>query len=574
MRKIKYMMALLVCAGIAHAGIITPTTVTYTGTAAELLGNGLDDETNIINGNGLAEALAPDGTNLGTVTHANVNFTDNAWTTTDPNGPASDFFSNNTATVIFKFDLGGTFTDIDTFVAWGYHFGTFNGNSASNVTLDFSTDGGLTVASSQTIAVPFAAAVNLATIVKLTPVNANFITMTVNDNHYGDVRGGDRVGISEIRFGSNLTTPVLPPSILSFSASPSTVTNGGTTTLSWMTANADTVSFDQGIGSVPASGSTQLVVNAETTYTLTATSAVGSTNTSATVTIQEEVRGIIIQPTALISEELVFNSAETTIDNTRMISEVNNGDSLTSALAAYHDFGSGYNGSYVSVDRNGVADFFEDGETSPVNLVYELTSTGDTALDGIVLWNYENTGGGPTAVGNHLRTVEVRVNTEADGSSSFNGPATTITLLPVTDGDSIATNDLGGVNSAQYFRLPAMNGRYVQLSLTDNYLGFQDITSGGDRVGFGEVRFVSGSGHIADPIGAIMISGPIAITGGQGMVISWDTSDGQEYNVQYKNNLIIDSDWTTFISLTGTGGGVTVTSTVDQVQSFYRVVTP
>ena len=84
------------------------------------------------------------------------------------------------------------------------------------------------------------------------------------------------------------------------------------------------------------------------------------------------------------------------------------------------------------------------------------------------------------------------MNTDAQGGVTFAGAATTVTLKPVTDGDADPLNDLGGVNSAQGFALDAVTlGRYVQLSITDNSVGFQDITGGGDRVGLSEVRFAS-----------------------------------------------------------------------------------
>jgi hypothetical protein len=197
---------------MAHAAIIVPTGVTYTGTAPDIGGSGLNDPNGIINGSGLSEALTD--ANLATVTHAAVGFNGNAWTTTDPGGFPSDFFAATTGTVVFEFDLGST-TPVGTFASWGYHFGAFNGNSISDVTLDFSTDGGTTIDSSQTITVPFGATFDASTIVPLTPTTANFITMTVNDNHYdpaNEAAGGDRVGLAEIAF----STEVIPePATLS-----------------------------------------------------------------------------------------------------------------------------------------------------------------------------------------------------------------------------------------------------------------------------------------------------------------------------------------------------------------------
>jgi len=95
--------------------------------------------------------------------------------------------------------LGDTFT-VDKFVSWGYKSGGPNGNSISSVRLDFSTDGGSSVDSSQTVDVAFPTSdAILPDIVALIPTDANFITMEVLDNYWAD-NGGDRVGISEIRF--------------------------------------------------------------------------------------------------------------------------------------------------------------------------------------------------------------------------------------------------------------------------------------------------------------------------------------------------------------------------------------
>ena len=211
MSKLKLnMVALLVCAGVANAAIITPTSVTFTGTATELGGLNLDNEANIINGNGLSGVLTD--ANLYTVTHAPVSFSapGNAWTTTDPGGFPSDFFASTTATVVFGIDLGGT-TSIGRFASWGYYFNGQNGNTIANVTLDFSTDGGTTIDSSQTFAVPLPSSADLASVVELTPTTANYITMTVNDNHFGnpglEEGGGDRVGLAEIAFSTVVPEP-------------------------------------------------------------------------------------------------------------------------------------------------------------------------------------------------------------------------------------------------------------------------------------------------------------------------------------------------------------------------------
>lgn len=73
------------------------------------------------------------------------------------------------------------------------------------------------------------------------------------------------------------------------SASPTTITAGNTATLTWSTANAATVSINQGIGIVSTSGSTTVSPTATTQYVLTATSDSGaSVTSSSTVTVQTQ----------------------------------------------------------------------------------------------------------------------------------------------------------------------------------------------------------------------------------------------------------------------------------------------
>jgi len=83
-----------------------------------------------------------------------------------------------------------------------------------------------------------------------------------------------------------MATP--PASIATFTASPSTIQPGGTSTLNWVLVNASTASISPGIGNVNAtSGSVQVTPSATTTYTLTATNAANQTvNATVVVTVQ------------------------------------------------------------------------------------------------------------------------------------------------------------------------------------------------------------------------------------------------------------------------------------------------
>lgn len=78
---------------------------------------------------------------------------------------------------------------------------------------------------------------------------------------------------------------VLKPVINSFTASPSSINLGGSSTLSWSVSHATQITIDQGIGGVSASGSTTVSPTEATTYTLTASNSAGQASRSCTVDI-------------------------------------------------------------------------------------------------------------------------------------------------------------------------------------------------------------------------------------------------------------------------------------------------
>jgi hypothetical protein len=84
--------------------------------------------------------------------------------------------------------------------------------------------------------------------------------------------------------GCGGTTPTTPI-VNSFSANPSTITEGESSTLSWSVTDATSVTIDQSIGSVALISTTTVSPTATTTYTLTATNAVGSVTATTTITV-------------------------------------------------------------------------------------------------------------------------------------------------------------------------------------------------------------------------------------------------------------------------------------------------
>jgi hypothetical protein len=83
------------------------------------------------------------------------------------------------------------------------------------------------------------------------------------------------------------------PPTATMTASPTSMTTGQTATLTWSTTSATSVTINQGIGSVAASGTRNVTPTATTTYTLTATNANGSSTAAATVTITAKTTPII-----------------------------------------------------------------------------------------------------------------------------------------------------------------------------------------------------------------------------------------------------------------------------------------
>lgn len=93
---------------------------------------------------------------------------------------------------------------------------------------------------------------------------------------------------------ATVTVHANPPTA-KLTAAPTSITVGNSSTLTWSTTNATSVSIDNGIGTVADSGSTTVSPATTTTYTLTATGSGGTVTATATVTVQK------MMPTATLS---------------------------------------------------------------------------------------------------------------------------------------------------------------------------------------------------------------------------------------------------------------------------------
>jgi peptidoglycan-associated lipoprotein len=81
--------------------------------------------------------------------------------------------------------------------------------------------------------------------------------------------------------------PKPKPVVQSFTAEPSSIQRGQSATLRWTVQGADSVSIDNGIGTVNATGNRQVFPSSGTLYTLTARNASGDTTATARVNVTE-----------------------------------------------------------------------------------------------------------------------------------------------------------------------------------------------------------------------------------------------------------------------------------------------
>ena len=93
-----------------------------------------------------------------------------------------------------------------------------------------------------------------------------------------------------------------PAPTVSLSANPASVEHGQCVTLTWSSTNASTVSIDQDVGQVDASGSKEVCPLSSTQYTITAAGERGSEQASTTVGVTTLAAAVVIFPAAALFE--------------------------------------------------------------------------------------------------------------------------------------------------------------------------------------------------------------------------------------------------------------------------------
>lgn len=132
--------------------------------------------------------------------------------------------------------------------------------------------------------------------------------------------------------------------------------------------------------------------------------------------------------------------------------------------------GAGYN--WVTIAPNPVEDYYNV-FPAPI-LIIDLGE--DLLLTEISIWNYatNNTNG--------AKDFSLRFATGAEGPDGF---GTSIAYNPSFEAPFDPL-----VRSSHPFSQPVV-ARYVEMTITDNWAGFQGAMAGGDRVGLGEIAFAA-----------------------------------------------------------------------------------
>lgn len=109
--------------------------------------------------------------------------------------------------------------------------------------------------------------------------------------------GGSITVTAQVIVSSPLPPAPLPnlPVIDTFELSPVSVVKGNSSSLSWSTSNAASVTIDQGIGTVAAAGSKSVSPTVSTVYTITATNSYGWVSRSIALTVTSS-GGVFIPP--------------------------------------------------------------------------------------------------------------------------------------------------------------------------------------------------------------------------------------------------------------------------------------
>jgi uncharacterized protein YkwD len=230
------------------------------------------------------------------------------------------------------------------------------------------------------------------------------------------------------------TSPIPAPTINSFTANPSSITAGQSTTLMWNVSGSNvTLSIDNGVGNVSNVTSAVVQPAQTTTYTLTATNSGGSTTARATVTVG------VSGPLDLALNQLATQSST---------------------------YASGVTIAAKAVDGN-TDGKYADGSLSHTNLDanawWQVDLGASATVDSIVVWNRTD------CCGARLSDYWVFV------SNTPFSPTDTPTTLQSRAG-TWSSHQTVQPNPSTTITVPGAPGRYVRVQLSStNYLSLAEV---------------------------------------------------------------------------------------------------
>ena len=152
--------------------------------------------------------------------------------------------------------------------------GTINAGQSSTLSWQVQNADTVVITTLGTVALNGSQAVSPATTTTYT-LTATHGTQTATANATVTVNSGTTGGL---------------PVIVSFAPNPATIDFGQSSSLQWVVQNATTVTIDNNIGTVGLTGSHSISPAASTTYTITATNAVGTVTAKTTLTVITSVQ--------------------------------------------------------------------------------------------------------------------------------------------------------------------------------------------------------------------------------------------------------------------------------------------
>ncbi len=493
------------------------------------------------------------------------------WVTNDPGGYPSDYIAV-AGEPILVFDMGA-----DTLLAeisvWGY--ATSNDNGVKDFRLRFATEAEGEAGFGTSIAYSPAFTALKDPVPRQSfffdrAVTARYVEMTCLSNYFvaPGSSGGDRVGLGEVAFEKFISLPepnIAAPENVVFAPTrevtqvPVVLRNTGQRTL---TISGATLSGPGAAAFSVVSMPTSLATlqSGDLVLRFTPTGLEGDVTATLTVTSNDPDAGVLAIPvTATVPPPPVLFHPIADISSSTQDSDLWPASNLIQGAGVGFDanwphdqLGAGASHRWVTGAPGGYpSDYIE--VAGPPVLVIDLGQ--NRLLGEINIWGYTATNTNGTS------EFQLRFATEAEGSAFATSIAYTPTFI-------IEEN-----NDVRRFEFPfeqPVTARFIEFTATDNFY-VEPGSSGGDRVGLGEIAFPAA--------GPVVPTTPLTITAVQrsavtgALTLTFTSQSGKTYTVKRSRNL---KDWTDIASTvpaTGTATSYTDSDILAGDREFYYRVT-